>query len=242
MLNYRRLHLALLLAAGLVISSATSRAVDPRLLPANTELVFTVNLKQILDSDLVKANGRRHRPVKAALDMLPNGGEVTKYLKLLGFDPFTHLTSVSVAHPGNKDPKELFVVIDGIFDAKKFADTADTAIQDYPGIIKKYPSAPPATTKSRRGMSRPTRPGRRQVAGCQRSGRGSQGSHHPIHGQHHRGHQGQGTAEDHQRQAKHELRHHQRRRDASGPESQARRFPAGAGGAGDITGITGASP
>ena len=136
MLSIRRIHLAVLLAAGLLATSATSRAVDPRLLPANTEIVFTFNIKQILDSELVKSKDEALKQVKAAVENLPNSDEVMKYFKQMSFDPFTHLTSITVAHPGSQDPKEVFVVIEGIFHAKKFAETAATAAQNYPGTIR----------------------------------------------------------------------------------------------------------
>lgn len=136
MLTIRRFCLAAFVAAGLMVSSQAIKAVDARLLPANTEIVITFNLKQILNSDLAKQNGEVLKQLRAAMDQAPNGDEVSKYLKMMGFDPFEDLHSISIAHPGSQDPKDLFVIIEGAFDAKKFAATAKTAQENYPNEFK----------------------------------------------------------------------------------------------------------
>jgi hypothetical protein len=136
MLSVRRYRLAALAVACLWVFPAATGAVEPRLLPANTELVFSVNIKQVLGSELAKNQAQAIDQIKAALDNLPNSDEVTKYLKQMGFDPFTHLTSVTVALPANMDRRDVFVVIDGIFDARKFADTAKSAADNNPGVMK----------------------------------------------------------------------------------------------------------
>jgi len=136
MLNLRRFCVAALVVAGFCVSTATSRALDIRLLPANTEIVVTVNLKQILNSELVKSKDEAIKQIKAAIENAPNGDEVAKYLKIMGFDPFTDLISITLAHPGSQEQaEEIFVVIDGVFNAKKFAEAVKTASENYPGTI-----------------------------------------------------------------------------------------------------------
>ena len=134
MLSNRRFHLAFLVVAGLCALSATSRAVDPRLLPANTEFVFSINVKQILESDLIKSKPDAIKAVRAELDN-PVAADAMKYLKDMGFDPLTHLNTITVAHPGSKSPEDFFIVIDGEVDVKKFTDTTAAAAKDHPGSL-----------------------------------------------------------------------------------------------------------
>lgn len=135
MLSYRRFHLAVLVVAGLIVSSSASRAVDVRLLPANTEMVLTINVKQMLNSELAKSKKDAVDQIKAALDN-PQAAEAMKYLKDMGFDPFTDLTSITVAHPGSQEPKDLFIVIDGVFNPGKFIATANKAAEDNAGLVR----------------------------------------------------------------------------------------------------------
>ena len=58
---------AVVLAAAALVGSATIRAADPKYFPSDTEIVFTINLKQILDSDLVKAQKDSLDQAKAML-------------------------------------------------------------------------------------------------------------------------------------------------------------------------------
>jgi hypothetical protein len=139
MLSVRRSHLALWAIVGLSVFASVGQAVEPRLLPANTEIVINLNIKQILASELVQSQQDLLKQMKDALDNLPDNGETAKYLKLMGFDPFTDLRAVTVALPGGMDrkgPKEFFIVIDGVFDAKKLTAAAESAAENYPGVVR----------------------------------------------------------------------------------------------------------
>jgi hypothetical protein len=127
----RRVRLAwvgvLALSAGLLIAPP-ARAVDPKLLPADTEWVFSFNLKQILDSDLVKAN-------RESLDQLlalakanaPEDPGAEKFMKAAGFDMMRDMISLTVAGPAGVDPDKLVVIVEGKFDANKVHTAADDA-------------------------------------------------------------------------------------------------------------------
>jgi len=129
MVRLRRFRMAVLLLAGWFIAPAVSTAQDPRLFPANTEVVVKINVKQMLTSELAKANQDNIAMIKAMLENLPIAplDEILNGLKEIGFDPFTHLHSIAIAHSGAQDPKDGLVVIDGVFDAAKFAN-----------LVKKY--------------------------------------------------------------------------------------------------------
>jgi len=137
MLNYRRVHLAVLVVAGLFVPSTASRAVEPRLLPANTEIVVSVNIKQILESEMVKGNVEAVKTVKAMIEAnIPNYDQAAKYLKMMDFDLFNDITSITYALPGTMDPADSFVVIDAKFNDEKFRATALKAAADNPGIMR----------------------------------------------------------------------------------------------------------
>ena len=76
------------------------RAQDPRLYPANTEIVLTINVKQMLNSELAKANKDNLAALKAMLDNIPIApfDEIVASLKEIGFDPFTHFSATTITH------------------------------------------------------------------------------------------------------------------------------------------------
>ena len=47
---------------------AQTQAIDPKYLPSDTEIVFTINLKQILASDVVKKNKDAVEQIKAMVE------------------------------------------------------------------------------------------------------------------------------------------------------------------------------
>jgi hypothetical protein len=120
--------LALLLAA----TAAPVRGAEvDRFLPADTEMVFTLNVKQVLDSALVKKYGLEH--AKEALKSLD---EVNDILKDLGFDPFTDLERVIVALPTADEPDKGLVIVHGRYDLAKFEAKGKQAAKDHADALK----------------------------------------------------------------------------------------------------------
>jgi hypothetical protein len=112
----------LLVAAGLVLGllAAGARAAEPdKLLPADTTMVLTVNVRALLDSPVVR---------KHALDLiktaLKHNEQVEKLLAAAGLDPLKDLKSVVVAAPGLA-PKNVLVIVHGNFDLDKIHKAAD---------------------------------------------------------------------------------------------------------------------
>jgi hypothetical protein len=109
-----------LAAVAVVACSATTRAaeVDP-LLPKETEQVFHVNMKQILDSDIIKKYALGQ--IKQALQ----GEQVQKVLEPLGVDPLKDVERMTAGIWG-KDQSDMntVAVLRGKFDAKKLFDGA----------------------------------------------------------------------------------------------------------------------
>jgi hypothetical protein len=146
---------AVLLATAAVTANAV-RAIDVKLLPKDTELVFTVNLKQILESEIVKSQKEALDQVKAMFQQgVPGAEDATKYLKKAGFDPFKDLHSVTIAMPASKDPEAGFIIVEGKFSPEMVQAAAEEAAKDQGDIIKVtwagkqtiYEIAPPGEKK-----------------------------------------------------------------------------------------------
>jgi len=122
-----------LLALGL---AAPARAVDPKILPNDTEVVIQINLKQMLESPIAKSNKalleKGLEAAKAKITQSP----ASKYLEKAGFDPLRDLYSITVAGPAAKDLDSGFVVIEGKFDVEKFDSAAADAASDNGDALK----------------------------------------------------------------------------------------------------------
>jgi hypothetical protein len=103
---------------------------DPYL-PADTEFYLSVNVREILDSPLVKKNA-----LPSLRDALGSVEEVNDVLKDLGFDPFKDLDRIIVASPSSGDNDRGLIVVRGTFDVKKFQDKAADAAQNNDDVLK----------------------------------------------------------------------------------------------------------
>lgn len=130
----KRMTRALLaVAAGLVAGQARAADVDA-LLPAESEQVVSINVRQILDSDLIKKYALGQ--LKQALE----GNEAQKTLKELGLDPLKDVDRITGGLWGEdaQNIKGLFVVR-GKFDPAKLFEAAKAAAQkdgDKVSIVK----------------------------------------------------------------------------------------------------------
>jgi hypothetical protein len=107
-----------------LLSAPFGRAgdLDPYL-PEDTESVVNINVRQILDSPLIKKN-----VLEIAQEALRGNDEVQDVLKDLGFDPFTDLHRIIVATPGGTDKDRGLIIVHGQFDVAKFkAKAAEVA-------------------------------------------------------------------------------------------------------------------
>lgn len=133
-MNGRRIFWFTLVLASLVAMPAA--AADPKYLPSETELIVTVNVKQILDSALVKKQKNGVDQAKALLEAkLQEKPEVRDYLKAVGFDLFRDLISISVGLPPGKDPENGFVILEGQFNPGKFETASEDAVRQHPNVF-----------------------------------------------------------------------------------------------------------
>ncbi len=118
MMRLSRLVLAALVA-GFV--APTARAAEPdKLLPADADTVAVVNLKQILESDIIK---------KYALEQLKqtlDGQDAKQLLTELGIDPLKDVEKLTVATVDtSRTDTKFLLLVNGKFDAEKLYKTAE---------------------------------------------------------------------------------------------------------------------
>lgn len=112
----------LIVAAFAAAVAAPSRAAEvDNLLPKETEYVIQLNVKQMVESDIVK------KLFLAQLKQTLEGKDAAKILKDLGLDPMKDIEKVTVGAwgKGQADMNGL-IVVRGTFDAKKMMETAQT--------------------------------------------------------------------------------------------------------------------
>src|SRR5262245_42187139 len=109
---FRRLLVGAVLAAGLA-APARAAEVDP-LLPAETESVLVVNVRQVLESELIKKYALGQ--IKQSLE----GNDAQETLKKLGLDPLKDVDRLTVGSWGkDKDDVNVVAVVRGKFDPVK---------------------------------------------------------------------------------------------------------------------------
>jgi hypothetical protein len=122
--------LLLALAAGLSAAPARAGLLGPYL-PDDSEVVLTVNVRQILDSPVVKKHG-----LQKAREALKDFDQAEAVLKDLGFDPFKDLERVTLASPGGTEKDRGLVIVHGNFNLDKFKSKGEEAARDYPDALK----------------------------------------------------------------------------------------------------------
>jgi hypothetical protein len=111
------------------VYTVPARAGDiDKFLPKETDVVVSVNVKQILDSAVVKKNALDM--IKAALS---GNKEVQETLKALGLDPLKDFSRISMGL-GLDDPSKpkAVVVVEGKFDARKIDDVLEMLAKNEP--------------------------------------------------------------------------------------------------------------
>ena len=106
--------------------AAPSRAAEvDNLLPKETEFIVQVNVKQMLESDIVKKFALGH------LKQVLEGMDAQKMLADLGLDPMKDIEKITVGAWGkNQEDMNAVFVVRGTFDAKKIMEAAQTAAKD----------------------------------------------------------------------------------------------------------------
>jgi len=121
---------AILLTVLLGTTPGRAAEIDPYV-PLDTETVVNINVRQILDSPLIKKNA-----LEAAQELLRGNDQVQDVLKDLGFDPFKDLDRVILATPGGTDKDRGLIIVHGRFDLAKFKAKAEQVAKDQSENLK----------------------------------------------------------------------------------------------------------
>ncbi len=114
----------------MVPAGAHAADLDPYL-PADTESFLSVNVRQLLDSPIIKKSVLG--PLRNALK---ESQDVTDVLKDLGFDPLKDLDHIIIAGPGGAETDRGLIIVHGTFDVKKFQAKAADAAQNNDDVLK----------------------------------------------------------------------------------------------------------
>ena len=123
-------------ALALGIAPAAAPAADPKLLPKGTEVVISVNLQQILQSEAAKANKELVDQAKFLVESGLADKGVAKHLERAGFDLFRDLHRITFASPGRNKPQEGLLLVEGNFNAAKIQAAAEDAAKDKGETLK----------------------------------------------------------------------------------------------------------
>jgi hypothetical protein len=124
-----------LLPCTLVAVALPARAAEvDKFLPNETEAVITLNVRQVLDSPLVKKYGEGE--IKKALN---KDEKAKKILDALGLDPLKDINSVTIAVPtlaAGKDLNKGLLIVHGKFDTDKFRAKAEEVVKEEGAALK----------------------------------------------------------------------------------------------------------
>jgi hypothetical protein len=129
--TYRAWLGALALTVAATLWASPAQAQISKYLPNDTESVMTLNVRQMLDSPLVKKNGLDH--VK---DLVNTNEDLKKILDDLGLDPFKDIHKLIFADSGGSDPEKGLIIIEGKFNEKKIHAKAEQAAKDNADNLK----------------------------------------------------------------------------------------------------------
>jgi hypothetical protein len=132
---YRSACLALALTLALC-QLAAAQSVAAKYLPADTEVMFTINFEQILNSEIAQNHPQLVQHARDLLDKKLQETGTDQYLQKAGVDLFRDVRRLTVAGPGSKDADKVVVLIQGKFNAEKLKSTALDAAAANRGAIK----------------------------------------------------------------------------------------------------------
>ncbi len=136
MIVSRQISLAGLMLTLMACLPSSARAVDPKYLPGDTEVVVTINLQQMLKSEVAQQYKQLVDQGKGFLEAQIQNNPAAKYLEKSGFDLFRDLHGVTVASNGSKDLEGGALIIEGKFNPEKLQATAEEIARENPDVLK----------------------------------------------------------------------------------------------------------
>jgi hypothetical protein len=123
-----------LCAIAIALPAAPAPAIDPSLLPPDTEAVLTINIRQMLNSRLATSNADVVRQLKTAVETHLADAEIQRWLEKCDLDLFRDVDSITVTLAGGKRPD--LIIVEGKFNPDKLRETGVAASEENPDIIK----------------------------------------------------------------------------------------------------------
>jgi len=121
-----------LLAGALLALVMPVRAAEvDKYLPADAEFVSHLNVRQLLDSAVVKKHA-----VEKLRDLLKGQEHASSVLEALGFDPFKDLTSITGAGSSLEPDGKAWFIAHGQFDSTKFEAKAEEEAKNHGDTLK----------------------------------------------------------------------------------------------------------
>jgi hypothetical protein len=131
MLHSRCLRVVTVVVALLTPALPVRAAGAEKYLPDDAAVVVALNVRQIVDSSLVKKHA-----IDALKKMIDGDAEAAKILKALGFDPFQDLNSVTLALTGLDADSNVHLIAHGKFDAAKISAKGEEAAKEFSDELK----------------------------------------------------------------------------------------------------------
>jgi hypothetical protein len=133
MRSYRLAWLAVVFA--LLPAFASAQSVPAKYLPKETELVFTLNFQQLLNSQQAKEQKELVKQLQFLLDNKLTEVGAQKYLDKAGLDLFRDVGSVSLVGQVTQQGDKVLLVAEGKFSPDKLQAAAEDAARDNPGSL-----------------------------------------------------------------------------------------------------------
>jgi hypothetical protein len=129
----------LLAVLGLAVCCpASARAAESdKYFPVDTEIVASLNVRQLLASELAVNHKEIVDKYKEMVGLAIQGNEEAKrYLDSLGFELFRDLYHVTVASGPDPDPVKVLLIIDSKFNREKFQQVAEQVAREHEDNLK----------------------------------------------------------------------------------------------------------
>src|SRR5262245_50486794 len=110
--------------AAFLATTRPAGAIEPKYLPPNAETAFTINFKQIQDSQLFQDKKTLIDLAKGFLEGRLQDSPIKAKLDEAEFDLFRDLHSITITTDGSKDLDSMFIAIEGKFNTDKWVDVA----------------------------------------------------------------------------------------------------------------------
>jgi hypothetical protein len=124
-------------ALALVLTAAPARAQGLKHLAADTEVVVSVNLKQIWNSKLVKDYSDLIKQLQSIFNVKLESNElVADIKKSLGIDLFKDVDVITAGMSNMGKSANWVMVVEGRFKPDKFEETGKKSIKDSPEVVK----------------------------------------------------------------------------------------------------------